>query len=175
MLVLQKVLQENHLSRWHFLQRDTMVNTSPWQGIMQSNLKHKKLIPAAKLPGVPSVRRHGVLQGTKKEKLEAQDTEISTSRKLRVAMKQGSWSPLLSWHHQYLEVNPVKQLGCHSWEFGIPLCWWDHLYLESCPALHEPLLQLHLSQTTRVLSLLSQDLASFHSTNASEMTKKMGK
>lgn len=129
-----------------------MANIVPWQGVIQSNLRHKSLSWLLSLLVRPLAEDTMLSKALRKHKLEVQATELSTWRRLRARMKQGTLKPM----PLYLKVNPAKHLRCYSWESGIPTCRHEHLYLESCCiALHEPVLQLHFSHLRLAESSLS--------------------
>lgn len=161
--------QEYQLSQWHFSQGQRGHNGKfcPLAGCHPKQLQAQKLIVAAKPPSVSSWRRHNVLQGTK-----AAETRGMGHRDINMREAAG--------RNETRYTEACFYLGClHTWKStllsistvtpgsGIPTCWHEHLCLESCCiVLHDPLLQLHFSQTSRVLSLMSQHFTGIHSTKA---------
>lgn len=138
-----------------------MVNTTPWQGIIQSNLRHKRLPQLLSYLVYLLGEAMVFSKEPGQEKLEVQDTEISTSR--RVVVKQDTSKPA------FISTSSVP--GSEPWEFGIHssvLMW------PSPPRAFAPTPPFS-SQTIRVLSFVSQHLTRVHSTNASEMTMTMDK
>lgn len=143
--MFQKVLQVTktscHCDTFCKASGDTMVNTTPWQGIIQINLRHKSL--SWLLSYLVCLLGEGMVfsKGPRQEKLEVQDTEISTSRRFSVVMKQGMLKPTIILTSSVPGSEPCQ--AAHLSFLGV----WHSSVLclkPCCTALHEPLLQLHL-------------------------------